>query len=215
MTSLQLHYIENLVKEHFSGDASGHDWWHTHRVRQMAVHLAKKESADPDVCEMAALLHDVADWKYNTSEEAGLAVVKSWLQNAGVSATEITKIIQIIDQVSYKGAYVSDHADTIEAMVVQDADRLDAIGAIGIARAFAYGGSRSRAMYIPDAEPEMHDSAEAYKASNSHTINHFYEKLLLLADRMKTASARQIAKERHAYMTGFLEQFYKEWGSEG
>jgi uncharacterized protein len=215
MTSLQLHYIENLVKEQFSGDASGHDWWHTHRVRQMAVHMAKKEQADADVCEMAALLHDVADWKYNTSEEAGLAVVKSWLQNAGVSATEITKIIQIIDQVSYKGAYVSDHADTIEAMVVQDADRLDAIGAIGIARAFAYGGSRSRAMYIPDAEPEMHDSAEAYKTSNSHTINHFYEKLLLLADRMKTASARQISKERHAYMTGFLEQFYKEWGSEG
>lgn len=203
--------ITERVKSFFANEASGHDWWHTHRVRQMALYLALHEGADPNICELAALLHDVADWKFNTSEEAGLAVVAEWLDEAGISLPEQEKILTIISQISYKGAGVVDVVTSIEASVVQDADRLDAIGAIGIARAFAFGGHHGRPLYEPDIEPEFHQNAQTYKTSRSHTINHFYEKLLLLADRMKTHTAQQIAKERHRVMLDFLSHFFEDW----
>ena len=166
--------ITERVKSFFANEASGHDWWHTHRVRQMALYLALHEGADPNICELAALLHDVADWKFNTSEEAGLAVVAEWLDEAGISLPEQEKILTIISQISYKGAGVVDVVTSIEASVVQDADRLDAIGAIGIARAFAFGGHHGRPLYEPDIEPEFHQNAQTYKTSRSHNIINFY-----------------------------------------
>lgn len=209
-TEPKLHIAEK-VKSYFANDPSGHDWWHTHRVRQIALYIAHQEGADPIICELAALLHDVADWKFNTTEEAGLSVVADWLEDVGLSLAEQEKILTVISQVSYKGAGVDDSVTSLEASVVQDADRLDAIGAIGIARAFAFGGHHGRAMYEPDIEPEFHQNTQAYKTSRSHTINHFYEKLLLLADRMKTKTAKKIALERHRVMLEFLNHFYAEW----
>ncbi len=171
-----------------------------------------REGAELLVVELAALLHDIADWKFAGGDEtAGPAAARAWLTGCAVAEPTIAHIEQIIADLSFKGAGVATSMHSIEGQVVQDADRLDAIGAVGIARAFAYGGHKGRALYEPAIAPERHDSFAAYKRNSGPTVNHFYEKLLLLADRMQTATARQMAAERHAFMQEFLARFYREW----
>jgi uncharacterized protein len=199
------------VRELFENEGTGHDWWHIHRVRNIALKIAETEGGNRFIIEMAALLHDVDDWKINGDEKS--SKTESWLKNIKIPQSETERILEIIDQVSFKGAGVKNSASTIEAKIVQDADRLDAIGAIGIARTFAYGGSKGRPIYIPEIKPENHVSFESYKKTNAPTINHFYEKLLLLKNRLNTETAIEIAKNRHTFMETFLEQFFKEWNS--
>jgi len=200
------------IKTKLMGEGSGHDWWHVYRVWKNAIHIGKQESVDIFVVELAALLHDVADWKFhNGNDEIGPQVAKEWLESLGVSVDTVSHVCQIIKDISFKGAGVVTAMKTTEGMVVQDADRLDALGAIGIARTFAYGGSKNREMYNPDINPEMHTSFEQYKNSQGTSINHFYEKLLLLKELMNTATAKQIAEKRHAVMEDYLNQFYREW----
>jgi uncharacterized protein len=204
-----------FIKEQLSGESSGHDWWHVYRVWKSAVHIAKQEQADLFVVELAALLHDIADWKFHDgNDEVGPQRAAEWLQTLQVDDATITHVCDIIRHISFKGAGVTTAMQTIEGKVVQDADRLDAIGAIGIARTFAYGGSKGHEMYNPDLSPHLHDSFEDYKQNQSHTINHFYEKLLLLKERMNTTTARQLAEQRHRVMEDYLDQFYREWDGE-
>ena len=178
----------------------------------MARRLAAEERADADVVELAALLHDVADWKFTGGDEtAGPAAARAWLAAQGAAEPTIAHVERIVADLSFKGAGVPTPMHSLEGQIVQDADRLDAIGAIGVARAFAYGGHRGRAMYDPEVPAERHDSFAAYKRNSGPTINHFYEKLLLLAERMNTPAARRMAAERHAYMEEFLARFYREW----
>jgi uncharacterized protein len=200
---------ENHIKNIFETEGSGHDWWHIHRVRNMAVKIAAIEGGNSYIIEMAALLHDIDDWKINDDIPASKA--ESWLKKINVKGTDAKKIIEIIDQVSYKGAGVETTPTSIEAKIVQDADRLDAIGAIGIARTFAYGGNKGRPIYNPDLKPLLHKDFESYKKTTAPTINHFYEKLLLLKNRLNTQSAVELAEKRHIFMEQFLEQFFWEW----
>ena len=204
---------EVFVRERLAGDSSGHDWWHIARVRNLARVIAREEGADAFICELAALLHDVADDKIAGSEEAGQALVRGWLDTHGVMPEATEQVMEIITTMSFGGGNRAPMR-TLEGRVVQDADRLDAIGAIGIARAFAYGGSRGRALWDPDEAPQEYASKAAYRASGSSTINHFHEKLLLLKDRMNTAYARRLAERRHAYMLAFLDEFGAEWQGE-
>ena len=201
---------ELFVKSILDGDASGHDWWHIYRVRKLALFIAESEGADPFLVELAALLHDIDDWKLAGSDVKEHKA-ENWLRECGVDNQVIEDILMIIDGVSFKGAGVNTATNIPECKVLQDADRLDAIGAIGIARTFAYGGSRGRGIYDPSIPPVMHTDFENYKKSNAPTLNHFYEKLLLLKDQMQTATGRELARERHDYMLGFLDQFYAEW----
>ena len=201
---------ENFVKSVLDGDSSGHDWWHIYRVRKLALMIAKSEGADLYLVELAALLHDIDDWKLVGNED-NEQKSKNWLQNCGIEHHRIERICQIIDGVSFKGAGVNTSTNDLECKVLQDADRLDAIGAIGIARTFAYGGSRGRGIYDPEIAPEMHIDFENYKKSNAPTINHFYEKLLLLKDQMQTTMGRTLADQRHKFMLLFLDQFFAEW----
>lgn len=199
------------VKQEMLGEGSGHDWWHVHRVWINAKNIAAGEQANIFVVELAALLHDIADWKFHDGDDTkGGEVAKAWLSKFDIDANTITHICDIINHLSYKGAGVETSMSSIEGQIVQDADRLDAIGAIGIARTFTYGESKNREIYNPDIAPQMHNSFEEYKNSEGTTINHFYEKLLLLKDRMNTKTTKAIAAERHAFMLNFLEQFYKE-----
>jgi uncharacterized protein len=205
----------DYVRETLAGDAAGHDWWHVLRVWNVAKCIADEECADQFVVQLAALLHDIADWKFHAGDEtAGPRAARVWLTDCAVDRKTIDHVCEIIAQLSFKGAGVADQTSSIEGRVVQDADRLDALGAIGIARAFAYGGHKGRAMYDPAISPERHESFEAYKKSSGPTINHFYEKLLLLKDRMQTAAGRRMAAERHGFMEQFLEQFFREWNFE-
>jgi uncharacterized protein len=182
------------------------------RVWNMAKYLCEQERADFFVVELAALLHDVADWKFHDGDDTvGPRVAREILEEHHVDSSIIDHVAGIISTLSFKGAGVATPMETLEGKIVQDADRLDAIGAIGIARAFAYGGNKSREMYNPEQKPVMHDSKETYFHNGSHTINHFYEKLLLLKDRMNTDAAKQIAQGRHEFMKEFLERFYREW----
>jgi uncharacterized protein len=200
------------IKEKLAGEGSGHDWWHVYRVWKNAIHIGKHEQVDLFVVELAALLHDIADWKFHDgNEEIGPQLSRTWLESLGVDEQVISHVSQIIQDISFKGAGVATRMKTTEGMVVQDADRLDALGAIGIARTFAYGGSKGREMYNPDLKPEQHDSFEQYKNSKGTSINHFYEKLLLLKERMNTGTAKAIAGKRHEVMEQFLQQFLLEW----
>ena len=206
---------ENFVRQQLEGEGSGHDWWHIVRVRNMALNIAAKEGGNREIIELAALLHDIADHKFHNGDlEAGPRVAAEFLKKEGLSEKTVQAIAHIIREVSFKGAGIPDQVSTLEAKIVQDADRLDAIGAIGIARTFAYGGSKNRPLYDPSVESEMHSDFEKYRKSTAPTINHFYEKLLLLKDRMHTASARQIALERHRFMEHYLERFFEEWNAE-
>lgn len=200
------------IKIRLDGDGSGHDWWHVYRVWKNAVHIGKHEQADMFVVELAALLHDIADWKFHDgNEDVGSQLAREWLEGLSVEENIVSHVCQIIQDVSFKGAGVKTRMKTTEGMVVQDADRLDALGAIGIGRTFAYGGSKGREMYNPELKPEKHDSFEQYKNSRGSSINHFYEKLLLLKDLMNTETAKTIAGKRHLVMEEFLQQFFKEW----
>ena len=202
------------VKGTLAGDSSGHDWWHIDRVRKTAVVIATGERADLFVVELAALLHDIADWKFHGGDEtAGPLAARDWLVQNAVSTATIDAVCGIIANVSYKGAGVPTEMPTLEGKCVQDADRLDAIGAIGIARAFAFGGHFGRSMYDPEIPAEIHESFAAYKSKGGPTINHFYEKLLLLKDRMQTAEGKRLALQRHQVMEDFLKQFFAEWNA--
>lgn len=205
----------DFVRQRLSGEATGHDWWHIERVVTLARRLAREEGADPFIVELAALLHDVADWKFHDGDlQAGPRVASAWLKQCGVQEQVIEQVCQIIGSLSFKGAAVPTPMTTLEGQVVQDADRLDALGAIGIARAFAYGGSRQREIHDPNIAPEIHASPEDYRTSSSTTINHFHEKLLLLNERMNTSAARRLAAGRHSYMKSYLERFRREWEGE-
>lgn len=199
------------VRERLEGEGSGHDWWHIERVWRMGKRLAEAEGANVLVVELACLGHDLADWKFSGDELASGRETRQFLVRHGVSEETIAAVVEIIDAISYKGAGVAEKEKSLEAKVMQDADRLDAIGALGVARAFAYGGHAERILHDPAEKPVMHATKEAYMTAKGTTINHFYEKLLLLKDRMNTATARAIAAERHAFMEAYLEQFFLEW----
>jgi uncharacterized protein len=197
--------------------ATGHDWWHTWRVRRAALAIAREEGAgaDPLVVELAALLHDVADWKFRGGDtDAGPREAASWLRAAGLDEATTARVAAVIAEVSFKGAGVATPVSTPEAAAVQDADRLDAIGAIGIARAFAYGGARGRPLHDPTIPPAPHADFGAYQATTAPTLNHFPEKLLLLKDRMQTATGRRLAEERHRFLEAFVTRFLSEWEGE-
>lgn len=209
---LILNKLADEVKVKMLSESSGHDWWHVYRVWKMATHLAKDEKADLFVVELGALLHDIADWKLHGGDEAvGPRVAREMMEALKVDSKSIDHVCDIIANLSFKGAGVKFEMKTIEGKVVQDADRLDAIGAIGIGRTFAYGGHKGRSMHDPDTKPTLHQSKEAYKANESTTINHFYEKLLLLKDRLNTKAAKRIAQARHEVMEEFLKRFLAEW----
>ena len=200
------------IKLRLNGEGSGHDWWHVYRVWKNAVHIAESEEADLFIVELAALLHDIADWKFNDgNDDIGPQMAKEWLERLNVEETVVVHVCSIIHDISFKGAGVATNMKTIEGMIVQDADRLDAMGAIGIGRAFAYGGSKGREMYNPELKPENHNSFEQYKNSKGSSINHFYEKLLLLKELLNTETARKIAEKRHVFMEEYLSEFFLEW----
>jgi uncharacterized protein len=200
------------VEKLFTGEGSGHDWWHIKRVWQNAVLINKTEKANQTVVELAALLHDIADWKFHGGdEEAGPRAARTWLESLSAPEQLMEEVCQIIREVSFKGAGVDTTPATLEAQVVQDADRLDAIGAIGVARAFAYGGHKGRELYDPGQEPRLHASFEEYKKNQGPTLNHFYEKLFLLKDRLSTKAGKKLAQERHDFMVQFVQQFLGEW----
>jgi uncharacterized protein len=204
-----LFQTKHYVEQYFKDESSGHDWWHIFRVHKLAHKISKMEGGDLFLVEMAALLHDLDDWKLvNKNDDSKIT---AWLTKMKIPEEEARKIVDIIEQVSFKGAGVETRAISIEAQIVQDADRLDAIGAIGIARTFAYGGNKGRLLYHPDVKPEMHTNFEAYKKTTAPTINHFYEKLLLLKDRLNTTTAIKIAEHRHEFMEQFLQEFFNEW----
>lgn len=203
--------VINLAKHFHSSDTTGHDWWHVHRVWKMAKHIAQRERADTLLVEMAALLHDMDDHKIEGADWQNFPNARKALGDLKIDNGLTERVIDVIKEVSYKGAGVDTTPSTIEACVVQDADRLDALGAIGIARAFAYGGSKNRKIYDPTILPKLHANFEEYKKSEGTTINHFYEKLLLLKDRLNTQTAKTIAAKRHKYMENFLQQFMDEW----
>lgn len=202
------------IKSNFQTDFSGHDWHHIERVHSNAMKIQEKEGGNAEVVSLLAILHDVSDHKLNGGKlnQGGVEAAKIMLK-IGIAADLVETVSYLVDEISFKGAGVSDKNSSLESKIVQDADRLDAIGAIGIARAFTYGGSRGRPMYAPEVHAELHDSFEDYAKSKSHTINHFHEKLLLLKDRMHTQTARELAQERHDFMTLFLKQFHQEWGN--
>lgn len=203
-----------FVRERFAHDSSGHDWHHIERVRQMAIRLAAEEGADLYVTELAALMHDVDDWKLapgaSESDSDKTPETRAFLTSLAVPQPVIDQVCEIITRLSFKGAGVATPMHSLEGQCVQDADRLDAIGAIGVARAFAYGGAKGRPMIDDMITPEMHGSFEAYKKNKGPTVNHFYEKLLLLKDRINTQSAQRIANERHEFMQLFLQQLSAE-----
>jgi uncharacterized protein len=202
-----------FVKEKLAGDSSGHDWWHVFRVWNMAKKIQETEGGNLFVIEMTALLHDVADWKFYENEEEGLQVIIDFLSEQNLENEIVDQIIEIIKNVSFKGAGVKDKMVSLKGKIVQDADRLDAIGAIGIARTFAFGGKYGNEIHNPNLKSKLHESFDDYKKDKGSTINHFYEKLLLLKERMHTNTAIQIAEQRHNYMEVFLKQFCNEWES--
>lgn len=204
--------VAQFIKDKFEENEGSHDWYHIERVWKLAKLIQQAEGGDLLVIELAALLHDVSDHKYNGGDwNAGSELTKEILLNFNAPLELAEKVEKAVSQVSYKGARVADSSDSLEARIVQDADRLDAIGAIGIARAFAFGGSKNRLLYVPDLNPVLHQSADEYKNSVSHTVNHFYEKLFLLKDRMHTVTAKNMAIDRHSFMEKFLNEFYNEW----
>ena len=208
------------VRAEMIGEGSGHDWWHVYRVWQTAKRLAAAEIAsgaevDTEVVELAALLHDLGDHKFHGGDTSvAPRMTRDWLTDLHADAELIEQVAEIVATLSFKGANVATPMTTLEGQIVQDADRLDAIGAIGVARAFAYGGHKGRELYNPDIPPQLHDDFDQYASSTAPTINHFYEKLLLLKDRLNTTSAKQVAEGRHRFLSQFLDQFFVEWNGD-
>jgi len=207
---------KTFVKTTLKDAEGGHDWFHIERVYNNALLISKGETVDELVVALGALLHDIADSKFNNGDDTvGPKIAAEFLVKQNVSTEVINHVIKIIENVSFSSNIdktAAFHSKELE--VIQDADRLDALGAIGIARTFNYGGFKNRALYNPDIKPNLNLTKEEYKASTAPTINHFYEKLLLLKDKMNTKTGRKIAEERHNYMVNFLKQFYAEWHGE-
>ena len=209
-----LQKTEAFVKKSLEGAEGGHDWWHTLRVYRTALMIAKAEKADSLTIGLGALLHDIADAKFHNGDETiGPQIARSFLTDLQLPDKLIDEVVGIVENISFKNSLEKQdgEAKSKALEIVQDADRLDAIGAIGIARAFNYGGFRNRPLYDPEILPAMNMSKEEYKKAKGPTINHFYEKLLSLKDKMNTETGKKIAEERHQYMLDFLQQFYKEW----
>ena len=205
----------DFVKEKLQGAEAGHDWYHIERVWKLSRQIADDEPCNMQVVELSALLHDIADPKfYGGDETLALKISREFLESQKVIEDTILQVLFILKNISFKNRNEAPKELPIELKIVQDADRLDAIGAIGIARTFNFGGFKNNAMYDPEIQPKLHMTKEEYKKNNGTTINHFYEKLLLLKDMMHTESARKIAAQRHDYMLGFLDQFYAEWNVE-
>lgn len=204
-----------FVKQQLHGAEGGHDWFHIERVYKNAVLIGEGEQCNMLIVQLGTLLHDVADSKFHNGDETvGPRVARTFLESENVDEETLTHVIAIIENISFKGGNFEKKFSSIELDIVQDADRLDAIGAIGIARAFNYGGFKNRALHDPAVEPKMQQTKEEYKKTTAPTITHFYEKLLLLKDRMNTETGRKLAEGRHAYMEDFLAQFYAEWDGE-
>ena len=204
-----------FVKQELKNAEGGHDWFHIQRVYKNSLLIANGEDCDILVVKLAALLHDIADSKFHNGDETvGPKKARLFLESENVSENTIVHVINIIENISFKGGNTIKNFHSLELDIVQDADRLDAIGAIGIARTFNYGGFKNRSLYNPDIAPNLHMSKEEYKNSETPTINHFYEKLLLLKDKMNTKTGKEIATERHRFMESFLSQFYAEWDGE-
>lgn len=204
-----------FVKETLKDAEGGHDWFHIERVYKNALLISKEEQADNFVISLGALLHDIADYKFhNGDENIGPKIASDFLETQEVPREIINHVVKIIENISFKGGNGNQHFHSIELDILQDADRLDALGAIGIARTFNYGGFKGRPLYDPSVQPDLNMTKDQYKASNAPTINHFYEKLLLLKERMNTTTGRKIAEQRHQFMEDFLQQFYAEWNGE-
>ncbi|MFP3835103.1 HD domain-containing protein [Chryseobacterium sp. SIMBA_028] len=201
-----------FVKEKLEGAEAGHDWFHIERVWKLAKKIAETENCNQEVVELSALLHDIADPKFHDGDETiAPKISRAFLEQQNVSDETIEKVLYIIENISFKNRGNAPIEPSLELQIVQDADRIDAIGAIGIARTFNFGGFKNNPMYDPAIQPNLGMSKEEYKKSNGTTINHFYEKLLLLKDLMNTEKGRKMAEERHHYMLNFLDEFYKEW----
>lgn len=204
-----------FVKAKLDNAEGGHDWFHIERVFKNALLIADGEDCNLMIVKLGALLHDIADSKFHDGDESvGPQIAREFLESQNLDEVSLNHVIQIMENISFKGGHVLNKFSSKELDIVQDADRLDAIGAIGIARAFNYGGFKNRGLYNPKIAPNLHMSKEEYKNSEAPTLNHFYEKLLLLKDKMNTETAKKIAKDRHHYMEGFLSQFYAEWDGE-
>jgi len=204
------------LKDSFSGEATGHDWFHIERVWKLSKSIAEKEGEmDMLIVEMGALLHDIADHKFHGGDDTvGPKKAAEYLSQFDIESDKVEKIIKIVEEISYKGKNIPTKMSSKEGEIVQDADRLDAMGAIGVARTFAYGGSKGRSIYDPIVKPVCHTSFAAYKTSTAPTINHFYEKLLLLKDRLNTNTAKIEGERRHAFMESFLTNFYQDWNAQ-
>ncbi|MBF6641522.1 HD domain-containing protein [Flavobacterium sp. J49] len=204
-----------FVKQQLENAEGGHDWFHIERVYKNALLIAQEETCDLTVVKLGALLHDIADSKFHNGDETvGPKIARAFLESQNATEETIVHVINIIENISFKGGNFEKKFSSKELQIVQDADRLDAIGAIGIARCFNYGGFKNRALYNPAIAPKLNMSKEEYKNSDAPTLNHFYEKLLLLKDKMNTVTGRKIAEARHQYMENFLSQFYAEWEGE-
>lgn len=204
-----------FVKETLANAEGGHDWWHVYRVWQLSKHIAASEQADLLVVELGALLHDIADSKFHDGdEELGPQKARRFLAQHEVDESVIAHVENIISNISFKGGRKIQNFKSLELDIVQDADRLDALGAIGIARTFNYGGFKNREIYNPDIKPNLQMTPEEYKQSTAPSLNHFYEKLLLLKDRMNTNTGKLLAGQRHRFMEQYLAEFYKEWNGE-
>ena len=205
----------NFVKEKLEGAEAGHDWFHIERVWKLSKKIAEKEGGNLEVIELSALLHDIADPKFHNGDETlALKISQNFLEEIHVKGELIEQVLFVIKNISFKNRAEAPENPPLELQIVQDADRLDAIGAIGIARTFNFGGFKNNLMYHPEIKPNLGMNKEEYKKSNGTTINHFYEKLLLLKDLMNTETAKKIASERHNFMLQFLDEFYKEWNVE-
>lgn len=202
-------------KKEFAHESTGHDWYHIERVWKNAKTINEKETGDTFIVELGALLHDIADHKF-VEDADNISRIRTidLLSGLGVAEDVIDKVLHIVLCCSFKGGVGTNKMKSLEGLIVQDADRLDAIGAIGIARTFAFGGKFGNLLYDPEVAPSTFKSAEEYRKKRTHTVNHFYEKLLLLKDGMNTAAGREMAEGRHAYMESFLTQFYGEWNGE-
>lgn len=212
---MEINATINFVKQELAGAEAGHNWFHVERVYKTALHIAQQEKVDVFVVQLAALLHDIADSKFNNgNEDIGPAKAGDFLRSLNIAPNVVLHVQQIIKNMSFKNSFETQTFTSKEMQVVQDADRLDAIGAIGIARAFAYGGFKNRDLYNPAIAPNLNQNKTQYKNTTAPTINHFYEKLLLLKDTMHTQTGKTLAQQRHHFMEAYLAQFYAEWEGE-